>query len=335
MRKIIYFILAGLTIAGLASCDKQEIKPTSEKDVYSIVIEEELQTKVDADMVVGDKKTFHAYLKKNGTPINCSDWKWSPGNLFRNDESGKCTYQGVTAAYMNATAIATGTAKVTAMANVSGVGDISGDRSMSVKTISSLTFTVASTEIMAGGSTTYTVKATYSDGSTADVTSEATISSTNSVGLNFSGGIISTSKINGCLGKRSLTASYGGKTSSSVDFTVTTDFDYLKFNFNSESDVFSDIRDYAINTKVTQYGISLHPENDNIRSGEITFSVRSFYLFIKGSTDPFYGNYSFKMDNNDFRDTIRMTAKCGESYTLHILYLGEEVFSQRIAIVTN
>lgn len=222
MKKFIYFLLAGLAAAGLASCEKQELKPTSEKDVYSIVIEEELQTK--ATVMTGDKKKFYAYLKKNGTPINCSDWEWNPGTLFRNDESGKCTYQGVTAAYMNATAIATGTKSVTAKATVSGVGDISGNRSMSVKGISAFEFTVAKTSLTVGNSTTYQVKVKYTgDYSWTTVTSDAKVTSSNSSMLSASGGNVQSNKKIGCLGTFTLTAEYGGQTASK-DVTVNTDY---------------------------------------------------------------------------------------------------------------
>ena len=222
MKKFIYFLLAGLAAAGLASCEKQELKPTSEKDVYSIVIEEEIQTK--GTVMTGDKKTFHAYLKKNGTPINCSDWEWNPGTLFRNDESGKCTYQDVTAAYMNATAIATGTESVTAKATVSGVGDISGNRSMSVKGISAFEFTVAKTSLTVGGNTTYQVRVKYTgDVSWTTVTSDAKVTSSNSSMLSASGGSVQSYKKVGCLGTFTLTAEYGGQTASK-DVTVNTDY---------------------------------------------------------------------------------------------------------------
>lgn len=339
MKRFIYILLAGLTAAGLASCDKQELKP-SLSDVYSVVIEDGLHTKVSAIVSVGEEHTFYATLKKNGTPVSCSNFSWNCPDIFTKQAAGsKQNSSGVTIGYLTVKGAKVGSGIVNAWTDKSNTGGMdvtSNDVDCSTTPVlSSIALSITGNNpIVVGNQSSYKVTATYNDGSTKDITSEATVSSTNTVGLNCSGGIISTSKINGCLGKRSLTASYDGKTSSSVDITVTTDFDYLKFNFNSESDVFSDIRDYAINSKNAQSGLQLHSET-GASSGDITFSIRSFSLYIKGSYNPYYGNVTYKMDNTEFRDTVKISATRGNSYTLHIYYLGEEVFSQKVTIVTS
>lgn len=338
------FLLLATALFCLASCDKSQIDNNIvDKDVYSITIKEELQTKAGGeDIPYQTTRTFYAILKKNGTRVNCGDFTWKyPEDIVTKTNSGSTTHPnyGVTVGYLTVKGAKMGTGIVRATTDKSNTGGTqitSSDVDVNVTAaISSVRLTLTGdNSIVVGKNSSYKVTALYSDGTEKDVTSDATISSTNSVGLSCSGGVISSSKINGCLGKRSLTATYGGKTSSSCDFTVTTDFDYLKFNFNADSDVFSDIRDYAINSKNGSSGFQLHSET-GAASGDITFSVRSFYLYIKGSYSPYYGNVTYKMDSSDFRDSITISARIGESYTLHIYYLGEEVFSQKVTIVTN
>lgn len=109
-----YILLAGLTIAGLASCEKQEFKP-SVSDIYSVEIEEDsLQTKASSnDIEQGSSKTFYATLKKSSdggntwTYVSHSDWTWGTisnctkgtagtvtGHKQSGIVSGKCTYTG-------------------------------------------------------------------------------------------------------------------------------------------------------------------------------------------------------------------------------------------------
>ena len=343
MKTTKFFLLAVMALFCLSSCDKAQLdNNVVDKAVYTISIEEDLQTKADGDLPYQSERTYYSILKRNGTRVSCGSFTWFvPSVIVAKTGSGSTTHPkyGVTVGYLTVKGAKIGSGYVnatTAPSNTGGTQITSPNVDINVTAaISSVRLTLkGDNSIVVGKNSSYEVKALYSDGTEKDVTSEATINSTNKVGFNCSGGVISTSKIDGCLGKRSLTASYGGKTSSSVDFTVTTDFDYLKFNFNADSDVFSDIRDHVINTKDVQWGISLHSET-GAASGNITFSIRSFYLFIKGSTDPFYGYYTFKMDSTDFRDSVTISVKKGESYTLHIYYLGEEVFSQKVTIVTD
>ena len=114
MKRLMYILLAGLAAAGLASCDKQELKP-SVSDIYSVEIEEDsLQTKVSSnDIEKGSSKTFYATLKKSSdggktwTYVSHSDWTWGTisnctkgtagtvtGHKQSGIVSGKCTYTG-------------------------------------------------------------------------------------------------------------------------------------------------------------------------------------------------------------------------------------------------
>ena len=341
MKTTKIFLLAVMTAFCLSSCDKAELDNNAvDKAVYTISIEEDLQTKGTDNIAYQETRTFYAILKKNGTRVNCGSFDWSyPEDIVTGKSSGSTTKYGVTVGYLTVEGAKIGSGLVTAGTDGSNTGGTKIDPATTKVNITAelkeVKFSIDGGDIITvGGRSSYTVTALYEDGTEMDVTPDAVINSTNKVGLSCSGGVISSLKINGCLGNRSLSATYGGKTSASLNFNVTTDYDYLKFNFNSDSDVFSDIRDYAINTKYVQSGLQLHSET-GAASGNITFRIGSFYLFIKGSTDPFYGNLTFKMDSTDFRDSVTISAKRGESYTLHIYYLGEEVFSQKVTIVTN
>ena len=144
MKKIIYILLTGLTIAGLASCEKQELKPSvSDVDVYSVQIEEDsLQTKASSnDIEKGSDKTFHATLRKSSdggntwTYVSHSDWTWgnisnctkgTPGTVTGYKQSGivsgKCTYTG--------SVVSTGNLRVTA--NSTPVGNLYKDVAVTV-----------------------------------------------------------------------------------------------------------------------------------------------------------------------------------------------------------
>lgn len=238
MKKFIYIFLAGLAAAGLASCEKQELKPTT-NDVYSIVIEEDLQTKVSVSMVAGDKHTFYATLKKNGTPIDYSSFSWdySPA-YFDNLGTGTDKSKGYTRGTITLQAKAkVSSTNVSALSQEGDTGGtvVTGTAQASIKTISSITFTVASTSIVVGKSTTYTVKVNYSDNTTSDITSTASVSSSNSSMLSASSGNVQSYKKIGCLGTFTLTASYGGQTATK-DVTVNTDYksDDIVLNWSSD-----------------------------------------------------------------------------------------------------
>ena len=96
--------------------------------------------------------------------------------------------------------------------------------------------TLTKSSVVVGSSTTYKVTANYSDGSTETVTTSASMSTTNSTGFSVSGSNITTSKAIGCLGQRSITASYNGKTDSQ-NFTVTTDYKSDDITLSWTSDV--------------------------------------------------------------------------------------------------
>lgn len=132
--------------------------------------------------------------------------------------------------YTSTTSDRTNDVKVT----VTGGGSKSGSKTATSKqlkkeaapvVLSSLTFNVNKTNLVAGEATTYTLTAKYSDGSTADITSSAsaTVTSSNSSMLSASGGSVQSNKKIGCLGTFTLTAEYGGQTASK-DVTVNTDY---------------------------------------------------------------------------------------------------------------
>lgn len=102
--------------------------------------------------------------------------------------------------------------------------------------MSGITLSLTKSSVVVGSSTTYKVTANYSDDSHEDITSKASMSTTNSTGLSVSGGNITTSKAIGCLGQRSITASYNGKTDSQ-NFTVTTDYKSDDITLSWTSDV--------------------------------------------------------------------------------------------------
>ncbi len=114
MKRFIYILLAGLAAAGLASCDKQDLKP-SVSDIYAVEIEEDaLQTKASAiEIENGKERTFYATLKKSSdggktySYVSCSNWSWGDlsnctkgtpttqsGYKASGIISGKCTYTG-------------------------------------------------------------------------------------------------------------------------------------------------------------------------------------------------------------------------------------------------
>lgn len=102
-------------------------------------------------------------------------------------------------------------------------------------TLSSIAISVTSSSILAGQKTSYKVTATYSDKSTADITSSATVTSSNSSMLSASGGSVQSNKKIGCLGTFTLTADYSGKTATCT-ITVNTDYksDDIKLSWSSD-----------------------------------------------------------------------------------------------------
>lgn len=142
MRKIIYFILAGLTIAGLASCEKQELKP-SVSDIYSVEIEEDsLQTKAESnDIEIGGEKTFYATLKKSSdggktySYVSHSNWQWIPPtncSIKSNSQNNNDTKYGVTAGSVVIVGNSINTANLTVTAKSAPTGDISKNVAVTV-----------------------------------------------------------------------------------------------------------------------------------------------------------------------------------------------------------
>lgn len=178
-------------------------------------------------------------------------------------------------------------------------------------TMTGLTLTLAKSELMAGGSTTYTVKATYSDGSTADVTSSASVSSSSSF-LSANSGNVSSSKGSGCLGQFSLTASYGGKTDSQ-NLKVVTDFKSLTLSFTLSNKYGSDTSD---GSKIVTASV---PRGN---TGEVTFKASVMVSSYNSG-----GDIVLKVDNDVISNGVSKTwmMQDGDRGTLKVYYLGELV----------
>lgn len=127
------------------------------------------------------------------------------------------------------------TAKNSSKTSVTAILTVNQAKKEEIVTLTSIEISVTKSPILAGQSTTYKVKATYSNGTTADVTASASISSSNSSMLSASGGNVQSNKKIGCLGTFTLTASYGGQTASK-DVTVNTDYksDDIKLSWSSD-----------------------------------------------------------------------------------------------------
>lgn len=125
MKRYIHILLAGLAAAGLASCDKQDLKLSSDKDIYSIVfVADEGDTKASTSIVVGESHRFHATLKKNGTPVDCNDWTWNPEAVVNSKQQGSETYKGVKSGYIDVVGAAVGSGLITATTNTSNTGGV-------------------------------------------------------------------------------------------------------------------------------------------------------------------------------------------------------------------
>lgn len=131
MRKVIYFIFAGLAAAGLASCEKQDLQASSLKDVYSIEFVSDNSTKGSTSITVGGEDRFHATLIKNGTPIDCSDWDWSSEALVNPTKEGVEPFNGVKSGYIDVVGAKVGSGNITASTGSVGV-TVSGHKGINV-----------------------------------------------------------------------------------------------------------------------------------------------------------------------------------------------------------
>lgn len=142
MKRLIYIFLAGLTIAGLASCEKQELKP-SVSDIYAVEIEEDaLQTKAPSnDIEKGSSKTFYATLKKSSdggntwTYVSHSDWYWGDASNCTKGASGtEADYKqkGIVSGKCTYTGSAVSSSKFNVRANSTPAGDLTKDVAVTV-----------------------------------------------------------------------------------------------------------------------------------------------------------------------------------------------------------
>lgn len=161
MKRIMYILLAGLAAAGLASCEKQEFKP-SVSDIYSVEIEEDsLQTKASSnDIEQGSSKTFYATLKKSSDGgktwayVSHSNWQWTPPtncSIKPNSQNNNDTKHGVTAGSVVIVGNSINTANLTVTAKSAPTGDISKKVAVTVtaqKRTVTFNFTPNTTEIL-------------------------------------------------------------------------------------------------------------------------------------------------------------------------------------------
>lgn len=141
MKNFIYILLAGLAAAGLASCDKQDLKRSIADEIYSAEIEEDtLQTKGSSDDIVeGGKKTFFATLRKSSdggntwTYVSHSNWEWdAPSNCSIDSQNNNDSRHGVTAGSVVIVGGSAGTSSLTANANGTPSGNLSKGVSVTV-----------------------------------------------------------------------------------------------------------------------------------------------------------------------------------------------------------
>lgn len=329
MKRFSYILLAGLAASCLASCDKQDLTPSSEENVedrYSIAIEEDFQTKATEYLTEGQIRQFTATLKKNNIAISCNDWEWKYSSaIFSQESKFTALENGVTVGKLVLKAKAKGSAIVSATTDSKNTGGnivTSNEISFSVKVIESLTFTVAKTSLTAGGNTTYTLTANYSDGSTADVTSSTTVTSSNSTMLSASGGTIQSNKQIGCLGSFTLTASYGSHTASK-DITVNTDYksDDIKLSWNSDIGRSGEASSGSLNGYVKRGDASTVTVSFSgilKTSNSDTYAVSSDFIefYVKDTGTP---NYSKASTSQTYR------AEEGDGEVYEIRYLGKSV----------
>lgn len=188
-------------------------------------------------------------------------------------------------------------------------------------TLSSISLSFASNSIYAGTSTTATVTAVYSDGSTKDVTSQSSLTGPAFVSIN--GSSISSQKAIGCLGQKSITASYEGMTNS-ANLSVISDFKSISLECQL----------YCIDTYRSASGngnssISLGvPMNDG---GEVRTTISGTITTYNNDSYNIIGNSLIKVafENDNISSTGVSTdwMMPGDNLTMRIYYLGEEVKS--------
>ena len=187
-------------------------------------------------------------------------------------------------------------------------------------TLSSISLSFAKNKIYAGGSTTATVTAIYSDGSTKDVTSQSSLSGPSYISI--SGTSVSSQKAIGCLGQKSITATYDGKTNS-ANLSVISDFKLI--SLECELYCFDNYRSASGNGNSISLGV---PMNDG---GEVRTSISGTITTYNNDSYNIIGNSLIKVvfENDNISSTGVSTdwMMPGDNLTMRISYLGEEVKS--------
>lgn len=336
MKRFIYILLAGLAAAGLASCDKQDlksVKSVSEGNGYSIEVVAESDSSAtkasEACITPNGYRYFYAILRKNGKPIDCDDWQWKePDNcsIVEKKTTVGCWIDGFYTMTKVGRVKLKGESGGSSMLyastdpeNTGGVDIDPGFKPVSVANVTGLAITVASPELMAGGHTAYTVTATYENGKTSTVTDIAEVTASSPL-LSAEGGTVTSTKGNGCLGQFALTASLGN-VSASAYIKVVTDF------ISVSSLTFTLSNSYGSDTSNGSKVVTAFVPRGN--SGNVTF-----YASVGVSSYNPGGEVVLKVDNdvidNDGSKTWDMHD--GDTGELRIYYLGDLVGTCRYSI---
>lgn len=293
MKRLIYILLAGLAAAGLASCEKQDLKP-SVSDVYFVEIEEDsLQTKASSnDIEKGSSKTFYATLKKSSdggttwTYVSHSKWDWTPPtncSIKPNSQNNNDTKHGVTAGSVVIVGNSINTANLTVTAKSAPTGDISKKVAVTVtapKHTVTFNFTPNTTEML------YVMQNKF--GTTSGCTGKASVSCPIEV----------TDGSGNALGSASFAAFY--------QYTVPSRIESIK----SMSSATKDERVLSLQVKIEDGkklifkfkngGNIAFTDNDNITSQSISVSQGS-----STSASGYYAAYQISSVNSDI--TINVT----------------------------
>ena len=195
-------LIVALTLGGTACSAKVTTITTPAKTLFQITI----TPASTASLVVGSSEQFTAKgTYSDGSTVDItSQVIWSCSN----DTFATINPNGLT------TADASGTANITA----SLTGIVSPPVSLTVISLSSITITPAHpANLMVGSSLHFTAEGTYSDGSTADISSQVTWSSSDLAAVVISSDGIVTGA---AAGPTNITASVLGITSPAISLTV-------------------------------------------------------------------------------------------------------------------
>lgn len=211
---------------------------------------------------------------------------------------------------------------VTISSTASGISASQKVNILKPATLSSISLSFAEQSIYAGKSTNAVVTATYSDGTTKNVTSDSNL--TGSSYLSISGSTVSSIKKIGCLGEQTVSATYGGK---SISATLTVKTDFKSISLTCEL--------YCQETRSSvsgdgSRGLTVYiPANDG---GTVDFELSgtittifgdSYNIEVSDYVQAWYYNDLLKNGNYSSSDWMMP----GDNGSVRIKYLGEEVKS--------